>query len=1507
MPGDLTPDELHDLYEFLSVIERQEAGLLTWGMVDAAFKREELETLAEEFLDEHPGFGRYEPGELVDQLYDRNLLHRFNRSGVILLRSRMAETIRLLARLRQIFPNKPWQAGRRLVADYRLVVRRRERPIRDVTPGEVLDRLTAADVDLSATRRDAVTAYLTPGGQALSLAGFQVHATQEILRRIDGGHSAACVVTAGTGSGKTHAFYLPALVHLAELIDAGGEAWMKALAIYPRSELLKDQLANAFGNARKLDALQTHRGRRPITIGAWFGPTPYGPEYPPDWPAGGGGNLCPFLPCPSCKADLVWTERARIAGQEVVRCIACAMQIGPEHFVFTRRAMAESPPDLLFTTTESLNRQLASKRYARVFGAGATRRPRLCLLDEIHTYEGVHGAQVALLLRRWRHAAGRGAVFVGLSATLENATAFMADLTGLPESQVVAVQAAEEQLERTSMEYLLALRHDPGSGTAVLSTTIQTAMLMARMIDPPGVRDGVAGNRVFAFTDRLDSVNRLYWDLLDAEGWFAPGYPLRRSPLALATIRAPDRDAPAAQEDRRRGAGQSWDMAQHMGHDLENDRQLGVGRTTSQDVGVHAQAEVIVATASLEVGYDDDRVGVVIQHKAPHDPARFIQRKGRAGRRPETRPWSVVVLTDLGRDRIAYQAYDQLFSPRLAPNRLPVANRYVLRIQAVYSLLDYLGRRLQVPGDWRQFAAPAPAGDKGKATRGRQQAVVAELRRILNDAAPRQMLENHIGTALRLSPRELQAVLWDPPRSLMTAVIPTLLRRLETNWAGETVVESDGGGGAAPLPEFMPPNLFSDLLLPEVEFDYPVPRSTAGHDRRGVGAAMGEFWIGNVSRRYAVRDRNVRHWAPPPVRPADGDPDVVVLDDYPTYECSPEETFRYVDDGGVVEVAGFRLRAVHLAIAESHVKNSSRGQPIWAGDLDPLGDGRQLPVPEGSGWEDRLAAVHAFLHRDGSAVAVTRFARGAALTEVTREGTRTRRLTLATRRGDHLVDAGVGFTFEADGLRLALRQPGPELAGLMDLAWLRRSRAAYTYHRFDDGRGFPDDIVVFQRHWLRLALLGALLTERRPDETGLTAALDRLSAAGLGASLSAILDVMFETIADSDDDTEEAQRGATHAALVALCERPEVVAAVAERAVILTSAPDDAWLEWERRRLRSTLGAAVLRAAAELCPDVDPEDLIVDVDPIAGDEPAEGCGSIWLTETGPGGNGIVERMVDAWRNDPVRFLRIMRRALEPTGFEQIDDELSRILDVAAASPDVAGAFVGVRSAWRVGHRAVADALERLRDQMNAEGVVLTRQVMVALNTRILSPGSSPASDEAMRALLKAWIGHEEAAGVELESRLVAVALAGDVSFDAGLNPVGGGEPMTPERRYDLLANLLWPRGGDLRLVSLMPPNPYVSVDQGEREGLAGLLTAGPSTVAVDDPHRSDVIAEALCRDGHVIVEAPVARVAELRAALLELSITPVDSGFLLSYPRVAACDRVDGCLRALLELPEVKA
>ena len=177
--------------------------------------------------------------------------------------------------------------------------------------------------------------------------------------------------------------------------------------------------------------------------------------------------------------------------------------------------------------------------------------------------------------------------------------------------------------------------------------------MMGNPFNPPVNSGGIFGSRLFAFADKLDSTNRLYWDLLDAEGWAWPGQAKRGEvPLTLAHLRAQGQSAlPTGRRQDpqlRDQEGQLWWLAESLGHEVDSDVQKRIGRTSSQDSGVASDADIVVATASLEVGFDDDRVGAVLQHKAPHDAAQFLQRKGRAGRNSATRPWTVVVLSDWG-------------------------------------------------------------------------------------------------------------------------------------------------------------------------------------------------------------------------------------------------------------------------------------------------------------------------------------------------------------------------------------------------------------------------------------------------------------------------------------------------------------------------------------------------------------------------------------------------------------------------------------------------------------------------------------------------------------------------------------------------------------------------------------------------------------------------------------------------------------------------------------------
>ena len=69
--------------------------------------------------------------------------------------------------------------------------------------------------------------------------------------------------------------------------------------------------------------------------------------------------------------------------------------------------------------------------------------------------------------------------------------------------------------------------------------------------------------------------------------------------------------------------GQYWKSSEELGYDLQS--RLRIGRTTSLDSGVLSEANVIVATAALEVGFNDPNVGATIQHKSPRGFASYLQ------------------------------------------------------------------------------------------------------------------------------------------------------------------------------------------------------------------------------------------------------------------------------------------------------------------------------------------------------------------------------------------------------------------------------------------------------------------------------------------------------------------------------------------------------------------------------------------------------------------------------------------------------------------------------------------------------------------------------------------------------------------------------------------------------------------------------------------------------------------------------------------------------------------
>ena len=282
----------------LTSIELREAELLAWGAASAQWTEQEL-------LEVVSGHGPARP--LVDELMATALLVRTPQGGY---RTRAAETVRILSTLRQSFPGRPVTDGRSLVLDYRFLHRPRRHPGRDEANRAALLNCLPG---LTSAAGVALAAALLPG----TVSGFQVRAAQSILRSLSAQGPSGVMVTAGTGSGKSLAFYLPVLARIADLNHASTAGSVKALAIYPRNELLKDQLRAVLRYTT--EAWAAGAGSRPITVGAWFGPTPddiryFKPTQSRDWRAtrfgGQEGYICPFLTCfrLNCPGDMVWTR-----------------------------------------------------------------------------------------------------------------------------------------------------------------------------------------------------------------------------------------------------------------------------------------------------------------------------------------------------------------------------------------------------------------------------------------------------------------------------------------------------------------------------------------------------------------------------------------------------------------------------------------------------------------------------------------------------------------------------------------------------------------------------------------------------------------------------------------------------------------------------------------------------------------------------------------------------------------------------------------------------------------------------------------------------------------------------------------------------------------------------------------------------------------------------------------------------------------------------------------------
>lgn len=190
---------------------------------------------------------------------------------------------------------------------------------------------------------------------------------EQAFRRLGGSAPQSTIVATGTGSGKTESFLWPILNHC---YQHRGDRGIKALIIYPMNALATDQ-------ARRIaDAVWTNpKLKGAVTAGLFVGDKDQH-EY---------------------------------------------RDMGAQHIVTDKNWMRKRPPDILLTNYKMLDYLLVRPKDRDLWAQNVAETLRFLVVDELHTFDGAQGADLACLIRRLKARLKTPEHFlccVGTSATL---------------------------------------------------------------------------------------------------------------------------------------------------------------------------------------------------------------------------------------------------------------------------------------------------------------------------------------------------------------------------------------------------------------------------------------------------------------------------------------------------------------------------------------------------------------------------------------------------------------------------------------------------------------------------------------------------------------------------------------------------------------------------------------------------------------------------------------------------------------------------------------------------------------------------------------------------------------------------------------------------------------------------------------------------------------------------------------------------------------------------------
>lgn len=191
---------------------------------------------------------------------------------------------------------------------------------------------------------------------------------QKAFQRLREVSARSTIIATGTGSGKTECFLYPVLDYC---YHHRGESGIKAIIVYPMNALANDQAARFAETIHSIPPIKNN-----VTVGLYIGGID------------------------TKSTASVMTDKQVITDKTVLR---------------------DNPPDILLTNYKMLDLLMVREKDSVIWKENSTETLKYIVVDELHTFDGAQGTDLACLIRRLKHRLGTPKdhlCCIGTSATI---------------------------------------------------------------------------------------------------------------------------------------------------------------------------------------------------------------------------------------------------------------------------------------------------------------------------------------------------------------------------------------------------------------------------------------------------------------------------------------------------------------------------------------------------------------------------------------------------------------------------------------------------------------------------------------------------------------------------------------------------------------------------------------------------------------------------------------------------------------------------------------------------------------------------------------------------------------------------------------------------------------------------------------------------------------------------------------------------------------------------------